>query len=174
MTERALLETERLVLCPWKADDLYAIHRLHSQAETNRHLSADGHPWTVEEAQGRLDRWRQDADRHSLAKSKLLERDTGAFVGRAGFSLFEPTDEFELGYTISPEFRGRGYATEIASALADAFLAESIHSHFIAFASVENHASLKVLGRIGMVQTHIAMVDGMQCQFYSSVGRTHR
>jgi [ribosomal protein S5]-alanine N-acetyltransferase len=166
MNTPVILETERLVLCRWEADDLERVHLLHSRPDTSRYLSADGHPWTFDEARVRLEAWQDDAVRHRFPKAKLIGRDTREFVGRAGFSIFGDTGEFELGFTIGPEFRGRGYATEIASALASAFLAEGERDHFIAYASVDNHASLRVLEKIGMTRTHTAEAENMHCHFY--------
>jgi RimJ/RimL family protein N-acetyltransferase len=81
----------------------------------------------------------------------LVERiGDGAIVGDAGFGLFEPTGDVELGYTFARRAWGQGYATEAAAACLQAGLAGLDLARIIAVADVENLASHRVAERIGM------------------------
>lgn len=56
----------------------------------------------------------------------------------------------EIGYGIDPDFRGRGYTTEAARALIEWALAQPTCRHVIAWVDETNHASLRVVQKLGM------------------------
>jgi len=53
---------------------------------------------------------------HGFSSWGLVERESGSLIGDVGFSVFEPTGDIELGYTLARAHWGRGYATEAARA----------------------------------------------------------
>lgn len=173
ITDETVLETPRLLLRTWCDTDLDDLVWLHSQVEASRYLSRDGKPWTREEAARRMAGWDEEYRRFGITKLKLLRRDDGRFIGRAVFSLFDAIGQFELGYAIAPEFWGQGYATEISGALANFFFDRKIGDHFIAFAHVDNMASLKVLEKIGMRFQRTGPMNGLQAHVYT-MGSTDR
>ncbi len=167
MAEETILETPRLLLRTWRDEDLDDLVWLHSQVDASRYLSRDGKPWTLEEAASRMAGWGEEYRQFGITKLKLVRQEDGRFIGRAGFSLFAATGQFELGYAIAPEFWGQGYATEIAGALANFFFDRNIRDHFIAFAHVDNAASLNVLEKIGMRFQHTGPMNGLMARVYT-------
>lgn len=161
-----LLETERLVLSGWRADQVGDLIRLHGDPEIARYLSHDGHVWTPAECAQRLSVWVDNFATHRMGKLRITRKSDGAFIGRAGFGLFPPQGEPEIGYALLRDYRGMGYATEAAAALRDWIFTETDWAYFIGFADTRNAASLAVLDRIGMVRTHVATVDGISAQFH--------
>ncbi|PST18930.1 GNAT family N-acetyltransferase [Rhizobium sp. JAB6] len=164
MSDIIILETPRLVLTMWDKGDAEMIRQLHSTIETTRYLSGAA-PWTLEKAEERLKSWFDEHARDGTTKYKMLRRDDGRFIGRAGFSRFRERGrgEFELGYSIRQEAWGNGYATEIAGALAQWFFSRGLARQFIAFTHPQNAASQRVLRKIGM-QDHPSMtIDGISC-----------
>ena len=166
MTDLKVLETERLILTGWRTDQLDDLVALHGDASTARYLSASGAPWTREQAESRLAVWMDEFANHRMGKLRVTRKSDGALVGRAGYSLYPPTGEPEIGYALSPEYRGAGYAREAAEGLRDWLFRETEWTHFIGFADVRNAASLKILRSIGMEPTHVAVDNGMECQFH--------
>jgi len=73
-----------------------------------------------------------------------------ALVGAGGF-LGPPSDEgvVELGYSVAPEHRGRGYATEMARALVRRALETAGVRRLVAHTTRRNPASVAVLERCG-------------------------
>jgi len=167
MTDETVLETPRLLLRTWRDTDLDDLVWLHSQVQASRYLSITGQPWTRDEAAGRMTGWAEEYRLHGVTKFKLQRRDDERFVGRPGVSMFAATGQFELGYAIAPEFWGQGYATEIAGALANFFFDRKIRDHFIAFAHVDNTASLNVLEKIGMRFQHTGPMNGLDAHVYT-------
>ncbi len=80
-----------------------------------------------------------------------LERDGGGLVGDVGISRddAEP-DVIEVGYTIDPDFQGRGYATEAVRALVS-YAFDTLGANLVrAYASAENVPSHRVVEKSGL------------------------
>ncbi|WP_047457483.1 GNAT family N-acetyltransferase [Rhizobium rhizogenes] len=165
MSDTIILETSRLILTMWDRGDAELIRQLRSTIDTTRYLSG-ATPWTLEKAEERLKTWFGEQVRDGVTKYKILRRDDGRFIGRAGFSRFQEErgrGEFELGYSLRREAWGNGYATEIAGALADWFFKRGVAKEFIAFTHPENTASQRVLRKIGMRERPSMVIDGLSC-----------
>jgi ribosomal-protein-alanine N-acetyltransferase len=161
--QRAILGTPRLVAVMWEPDDAGLIHELHSMIETTRYLSGAA-PWSREKAEERLRNWFGEQERDGATKYKILSRDDGRFIGRAGFSLLgRERQDFELGYSLRFQEWGKGYATEIAGELAEWFFERNFAQQFIAFTHPDNAASQHVLTKIGMRSRMPMIIDGLTC-----------
>lgn len=96
----------------------------------------------------------------------LCAREGGALVGDAGIH-FVDKEQAEIGYTLSPAHRGRGYATEAVPAILG-YLFEPLQKHRVS-ASVDprNTPSAAVLERLGFRKEahHMKSVwmDGRWC-----------
>ena len=163
MPDRTILETPRFRLVMWEEGDAGLIRELHATIETTRYLSGAA-PWSLEKAEERLKSWFAEQARDGVTKYKILARDDGRFIGRAGFSLFGgESGEFELGYSLRQEEWGKGCATEVAGSLADWFFEKRFAPRFIAFTHPENAASQRVLRKIGMRDRAPLTIDGLVC-----------
>ena len=74
-------------------------------------------------------------------------------IGAAGY-MGPPSSEgvVEIGYSLTPEWRGHGYATELATALAARAAAHAGVRRVVAHTSDANPASIAVLTRAGFVR----------------------
>lgn len=89
-----------------------------------------------------------------LLRAIVLRQPARSLVGQINFHA--PPDSrgaVEVGYSILPEHRRRGYATEAVEALFIWAYREQGVRHFIASVSPDNEASLGVIGKFGFVQT---------------------
>jgi len=88
-------------------------------------------------------------------------------IGHAGFHG-PPNDDgmVEVGYTIFPEFRGNGYATEAARRLLD-FAKELGAKRFRASVSPDNAPSIAIIRKLGLEQIGEQMdeIDGLELVF---------
>nr|WP_086937868.1 GNAT family protein [Thaumasiovibrio occultus] len=74
----------------------------------------------------------------------------GKIVGHLLFHLWHEKHTYKLGWVIAPEYRGKGFATEAASAVMD-FGFHDLNAHrIIATAQPENVASWRLMEKIGM------------------------
>jgi RimJ/RimL family protein N-acetyltransferase len=167
MSDLTLLETERLVLSGWRADQIGDLVRLHGNPIVARYLKDHGQPWSQQEMDEALANWIELFETQRLGKLRLTRKSDGVLVGRAGYGIYPPTGEPELGYSLYPEFWGNGYAFEAASALRDWIFRETDWDHFIGMADTRNAPSLAILDKIGMTRTRVEANDeGQHCQFF--------
>lgn len=160
-----VLITERLALSEWEPGDAENLVALHATPESSRYVST-GEPWTVDYARGRIEGWEADFRQHGMTKLKLVAREDGRFIGRAGFSFMKESGLFELGYSIMPGEWGKGYATEIAAGLAEWFFENRSDRRFVAFAYTDNEASIRVMKKIGMTEIESRDVPRGRARFF--------
>jgi len=142
-----VLETERLKLRMFRAGDFEAYASICADPEVMRFLG--GKPFN------RLEAWRHMA--FILGHWQLLgyghwaveEKVTGKLAGRIGFLNPEGWPGFELGWTLSRDFWGRGYATEGARRALEYGFKELDRPHIISLIHPENKASIRVAERLG-------------------------
>lgn len=166
-----ICQTERLILTPWRSGDAAHLVDLHSTIETSQFVSA-GEPWSLDYAAVRISGWMDEFEQNGIGKLKLIGKDDGRFIGRAGFSWSDESGAFELGYSIRREEWGKGFATEIARGLKQWFFDRGIGEGFVAFAHVDNSASLAVLRKLGLRETDVRIYKGRPFQFFESLSGT--
>jgi RimJ/RimL family protein N-acetyltransferase len=119
---QVFLETDRLILRRFTADDADLIVELDADPEVRRHVQLN--PTTRTEAAGEiLPAWLRYYDRYrGYGFWAAIERVSGEFIGwfhlRPGLTNGRD-DEPELGYRLRRTSWGRGYATEGSRALID-------------------------------------------------------
>ena len=77
------------------------------------------------------------------------EKTTGALVGRCGYTNQPGWPGFELGWTIIPEYQGRGYATEAARMLLPYAFDALDQSRVISLIHPDNAPSRRVAEKLG-------------------------
>lgn len=104
----------------------------------------------------RLGQMRKDPDWQQWLVRAMVLRDQRKMIGHIGFH--DPPREggkLEMGYTVFPDFRQQGYATEAVLAMMG--WATSVHGirTFIASVSPTNEPSLATVRKLGFVQTGV-------------------
>jgi RimJ/RimL family protein N-acetyltransferase len=142
-----VLETERLVLRIFREEDFEAYAAMCADPEVMRFLGG--------KTLNRLEAWRHMAfflghwQLRGYGPWAVEEKQSGRLVGRIGFLNPEGWPGFELGWTLSREFWGRGYATEGASRAMRYGFNELDHDHIISLIHRDNKASIRVAERLG-------------------------
>jgi RimJ/RimL family protein N-acetyltransferase len=117
-----VLETSRLRLRPYRADDVEAMFALYSDPRVMRYWSFP--PW-VERAQARiyLDRALAGMDSGEIFPWAIADHDSDRLIGALTlFSLHAEQLRAEIGYSLTPDFQGLGIAAEaLRTGLAYAF-----------------------------------------------------
>jgi 1,6-anhydro-N-acetylmuramate kinase/RimJ/RimL family protein N-acetyltransferase len=164
-----ILRTRRLVLTRWLDGDEERLVELHDTPETSVHVG-HGKPWDRDYARERLAGWQAGFHRHGFSTLKLMTVDGSEFVGRAGISWYEDAQVHQLAYSIVQSNWGKGYASEIASALVGWFFETEIGQRLEAMAHVDNAASLHILNKTGFREIGIRSVRGEPCRFFEMTG----
>jgi RimJ/RimL family protein N-acetyltransferase len=141
------VRTERLVLRPFRPSDVDAVFRASQDPETQRWIGLLPVPYTREDARKFVEdiAMKERSDRTAL--SVVIEAD-GELVGTGGIYLRGGRLGPEIGYSIAPWARRKGYAAETTHGLAEWALglgAPRVHL----FVDVLNTASQAVAVRAG-------------------------
>lgn len=135
--------TDRLTAERLREDHLADLVALHLDPEVSRYLGGVRQP---EVTKTYLDVNMAHWDRHGFGLWALHMKD-GAFAGRAGIRhlLVGDIDEIEIAYAFKRSLWGRGYASEIATAMTQIGLSRLALPSLIGVVYVGNVASRRVL-----------------------------
>jgi RimJ/RimL family protein N-acetyltransferase len=141
-----VIETERLLLRPIALADLDALVSFHEDPAVAEFMS----PFTAEEARERFGRWQQSWDERGYGPMAVVDRTSGALLGRSGLRYWPQFDETEVGWLLRRDAWGNGYATEAARACLRWGFAEFDFGYLTAMIEPRNERSLAVAARLGM------------------------
>ena len=148
-----VLETERLTLRPFGADDTAAQAAMMGDAEVMRHLGGQG--LTREES------WRKLLNGAGLWSLfgwgywAVERRADGAMIGQIGFADFKRAvtpsieDMPEMGWLFAAEASGQGFATEAGRAALDWIDSAHRPAEVAAIIDPANLASIRVAEKLG-------------------------
>lgn len=146
------LQTERLVLRNWLADDVDCYMTLAHDVGYNC-FAPPGRflVHTREEAKEKIRARLVLFDEQRLGKFPIFLKSTNEFIGTCGLEPFpyEGQSEVELGYRLCLKHWGRGYAAEAASAMLRYGFGDLKRKKIMAFALLQNRVSLKILEKLG-------------------------
>ncbi|GAA3308080.1 GNAT family N-acetyltransferase [Nonomuraea dietziae] len=153
MLPREVISVGSLILRPPSRDDLGAIVRASSDAETARFLYLLPVPYTSKDAESYLElaerRWAEGG-----AEFSVVDAATGRYLGAVGLRATGGHGAHEIGYRVAEWARGRGVATAAARAVSEWAFDKGVRRIELR-AEVENLASLRVAYAAGYLQEGI-------------------
>jgi len=154
------LTTPRLRLRPFTEADLGAIHAVYADPDVMRFVGHGAHR-TIEDTASAVRVYNDALARLGYSFLAVTEREGGALVGDGGLHpLAGKGPDVELGYTLARSAWGRGYATELGRVLvAYAFEALDVE-RVVAQVEPANHASRRVLEKLGMTEREVRTAYG--------------
>ena len=98
----------------------------------------------------------------------LIDKHTGAFVGQCGLLIqtVDELEELEIGYSLMPQHRGKGYAIEAASKCKQFAFKHQLRDSLISTIHVDNDASAKVAIANGMKLDKTTISNGDPVNIY--------
>ncbi len=170
--EGALLETERLYLRPFVEADYPLYQSLQADPKVAATTSDGLLP--EEKIRAEFERFLADQQRHGFTNWAFFRKEDDAFIGRAGFDArdylqFNETDQpaVELRYALLSEFWGRGYATEISTALLDWAVLNLPVALFIAGCNPTYPDAVKLLKKLGFTAHHEVPYKNQQVLYHT-------
>jgi RimJ/RimL family protein N-acetyltransferase len=146
------LETPRLLLRPYRAEDRDAFVSLHTDPEVRRHMNG---PLTPQKAESRFDEiWTGTATQRTCWA--IIEKETGVFAGHAFLWLDDRHPFQELGFLFFKSYWGRGFATETARRLTEHCLGEGGLPGLSATVDCDHAPSIRVLEKVGFEKASVA------------------
>ncbi|MCK2220597.1 GNAT family N-acetyltransferase [Actinomadura sp. ATCC 31491] len=147
------METERLILRRWRAEDREPFAAMNADPEVMEHFPA---PLTREESDLLVDRIEQHFDERGYSLWALEVIGTGEFVGFTGLSYQTFDAPFlpavEIGWRLARPAWGHGYATEAARRVVAFAFEEAGLDDLISMTAASNLRSQAVMRRLGMTR----------------------
>ena len=144
-----ILESERLIVRPWRAEDRESFAAMARDPEIMRFIRG-GVAFTDPEIDEFLARQARQESEFGVSMGAMVEKASGRVVGVAGTQPLGTTGHYEVGWWVARDCQGRGYATE-AGAAAKRYLFETLgHSRVLAIIDPGNEASVRVAKHLGM------------------------
>ena len=145
-----VLKTDRLILRRYTLDDAEFIMRLVNDPSWLRFIG-DKNVHNLDDArrylrEGPLDMY----ERYGFGMYRVEERDSGTLAGMCGLIKRDTLPDADVGYAFLPEFRGKGYAFEAASAVLEHGNRVFGLKRILAITSLDNAGSIRVLEKAGM------------------------
>jgi RimJ/RimL family protein N-acetyltransferase len=146
------IQTARLLLRPFVAEDLDALHDLRSRPDVTRYLYWE--PASRDEVRRELDRRvRQrtlEREGETLHLAMVL-RGGGAVIGDVSLKwLSREQEQGEVGFVVHPDHQGRGLAGEAAKAMLRLGFEHFAFHRIIGRCDGRNDASARLMRRLGM------------------------
>lgn len=144
-----VLETERLLLRPFSADDAEFILELVNEPSFIQNIGDRG-VRTLENARGYI----MNGPVASYAKNGfglflVALKESNQSIGMCGLIKRDTLDDVDIGYAFLPKFWGKGYAVEAALAV-KAYAKDAIGlKRIVAITDPANEGSIRVLEKIG-------------------------
>ena len=164
MIEIPTLRTERLVLRPFREEDLDAWAAIVGDPETAQWIGG---------VRTREDAWRSIAmylghwELRGYGQWAVERRLDGRLVGRAGLWYPEGWPELEVGWTLDRSVWGEGFATEAGRASMDWGFAELGLTRIASVIAPGNARSRAVAVRLGMDQDREVEIEGEAAILYA-------
>lgn len=138
-----MIVTERLILRRARMADLDDVHAMLSHPAAMRYWSTPEHE-TLEDSR----KWLEGMVAEPAGEDDFLIEHQGRVVGKAGAWRLP-----EVGFLLHPDHWGKGLALEAMTAVIAHLFATHAVPELTAEADPRNAASLRLLGRLGFVET---------------------
>ncbi len=147
----ATLTTARLLGESITPLHFHGIHRLHTDPNVMKTLSADGNPFSEEATKGSIrqavDHWQQ----HGFGFWVFHRKSDGQFIGHGGLKTYQldGKDVIGLAYAVMSNYWNRGFATEMGRASLEVGFGQLSFPEICSWTLPTNPASQRVMKKLG-------------------------
>jgi RimJ/RimL family protein N-acetyltransferase len=144
------LETEQLILRRFDDRDLAPFLAYRNDPEVARYQAWES--CTEREASAMIEELKslQPGTPGEWFQFAIELKETGALIGDCALKVEQDGRQAEIGYTLSREHQGKGYASEAVSRLLDYAFGDLELHRVVAITDQENEPSFALLERLGM------------------------
>lgn len=144
------IETERLIIRDFTADDAESIHRYFSDPEVMARIPS-GISENLEKTRQRLDKILCVKEKFGYSLMAVIEKASGEIIGDCGiFPTQGEGPEDEIAWRFAKHTWGKGYATEAARAVLKDGFERFNFNRIIAVTETDHYASRKIMEKLGM------------------------
>lgn len=161
-----IIETVRVSLREFQAEDLTALTGILSDAETMRFYPA---PLDQAAVEAWIERNRRRYEKDGFGLWAMISKSSGELIGDCGLirQTIDEKEDVEIGYHVRRDLWGNGLATEAARACREYGFAQLKLARLIALIRPENHPSRRVAEKNGMSVSKELMWRGFQHLMYA-------
>ena len=163
-----ILRTARCLIRETIPEDVESFYQIYSHPAITEYMEGL-YPEVEEERQYVRDYIEKVYTFFGFGVWTVIERETGAVIGRAGFSYREGFDEPELGFTIGVPWQRRGYAEEVCRAVLAYGWSALEFQQVQALVEPENIPSVRLCEKLGFRKGEV--VDVGKKEYYCFVVR---
>jgi 3-dehydroquinate dehydratase/shikimate dehydrogenase len=148
--QKKIIQTERLILRPWRMEDLEPLAKLYADPRVMEYWEVK----TFEEARKDYNHFVSSLEKHGWGFWAVELRNSHQFIGLIGLedvgfkAHFTPA--VEIGWRLHYDFWGKGYATEGGKATLHYGFEILNLNEIVSFTAVANKRSRNVMERLGM------------------------
>ena len=146
-----ILETERCTLRETTVEDVDAFYELYKDPSMTLYME-DLYEDPEEERQYIRDYIKNQYGFYDYGVWTVIEKESGAIIGRAGLSVRPGEEDPELGFLIGVPWQGKGYATEVCRAIIQYAATQLEAKGVVAYVQPENKASIRVCEKVEMAE----------------------
>lgn len=162
------LETKRLIIHAPELADFDNLYALQSDPDVMQYVGQGVR--TRGEVMAGLEKAIAHQKKYGFSLGCVYEKESGAFVGRAGLIYFAFDDmqpDIEVGYALTKAAWGKGYATELARALIHWGFSHLPIEKLVADINPKNDRSRRVLEKVKMSYVGPGLYWGVAVAIYS-------
>jgi ribosomal-protein-alanine N-acetyltransferase len=161
-----ILETSRLILRPFQAEDIGRLAELMANRDFMRFSLG---PYTREQTQTVLQKFLSWNQAGLPSQFAVIYRSNNPLIGHCGFLHWhlDGVDEIEIGYRLDPDYWNRGLASEAAQAVRDHAFRDLTLSKVISLIHPDNIASRRVAEKNGMKMERETVFRGFPTQVFA-------
>ena len=166
----ASLTTPRMLAEAITSLHLPELHRLYTDPQVMKTLSADGKPLSEESDRGNTNRLLTTGSSTDSASGSSIETD-GQFIGRGGLKIYQidGKDVSGLAYAVMPDYWNQGFATEMAQASLEVGFGQLGLPEIGSWTLPINLASQRVMEKLGFRYERDFEFAGLVHRFYRLV-----
>ncbi|MGL4637691.1 MAG: GNAT family N-acetyltransferase [Beijerinckiaceae bacterium] len=164
------IETGRLKLRPHTINDFEHVRKLWGNPEVVRFIS--GTPSTPEESWARLLRYIGHWTIFDFGFFAMIDKANGQYLGECGLMDFQReitpslAGSAEMGWVLSPEASGKGFATEAMTAVIEWYRARPDARSLTCIIATGNTASINVATKLGLTREVETLYRGNPTSIY--------
>lgn len=143
-----ILETERCLIRETTPEDVEDFFRIYSDPAITKFMEGL-YPDREQEKEYIREYIKKIYTFYEFGVWTIVEKSSGAVIGRAGYSYREGYDEPELGFIIGVPWQRKGYGEEACRGILDYGVDRLGFREINALAETENEASLKLCDKLG-------------------------
>jgi RimJ/RimL family protein N-acetyltransferase len=161
------LRTERLLLRQWRPQDVGPLAEIHAHPDVVEQLG----PYTLADAEAKIEGFTRQWLEEGFSHWAVEDPATGKLIGRAGLLRHhdwpESDDPVEVGWTLHPDYWGRGLATEGGRAALECWRDLLADPQLISITRPTNLRSQAVMERLGLTLRGTAFWRGYHQVWYA-------